>query len=127
MPQAKAPFAIVRVYEDRGHSPNEYKILADRLWPRGIRKDTIEMDEWPKILAPSSDLRKWYSHDISKYNEFAQLYRKELELPVVKEKIMELIEISKTKRIILLTATKDVAHSAANVLMDYLCELLNLQ
>ncbi len=55
------------------------RVLVDRLWPRGLRKDKARIDEWLKDIAPSTDLRKWYSHDPAKWQEFKKRYRNELE------------------------------------------------
>lgn len=66
-----------RAYEES--SPDDGKrILVDRLWPRGLKKEKAHIDEWLKDIAPSSDLRKWYSHDPAKWEEFKRRYRDEL-------------------------------------------------
>jgi uncharacterized protein YeaO (DUF488 family) len=68
---------IKRVYDPE--SPDDGKrILIDRLWPRGIKKEEIKIDEWLKDIAPSNELRKWYSHDPSKWKEFKKRYYGEL-------------------------------------------------
>ena len=53
-------------------------MLVDRVWPRGLRKDALRLDDWAKDVAPSSDLRKWYGHDPAKFDEFRQRYLGEL-------------------------------------------------
>lgn len=69
---------IKRVYEDTSASDG-YRVLVDRLWPRGISKDAAAFDEWLKAVGPSDELRRWFGHDPSKFAEFADRYRAELE------------------------------------------------
>ncbi|MGB4549271.1 MAG: DUF488 family protein, partial [Syntrophales bacterium] len=69
---------IKRIYDPA--SPGDgRRILVDRLWPRGIRKEDAAIDEWLKELAPSAELRKWFAHDPAKWSEFQKRYRKELQ------------------------------------------------
>jgi len=106
---------IKRIYDPA--SPNDGKrILVDRLWPRGIRKDEARIDEWLKDIAPSNDLRKWFSHDPSKWQKFKKRYEKELKNKSV---ILETIrEEAKTNMVTLLYAAKDVRHNNAVVLKE---------
>ncbi|MCL5874398.1 MAG: DUF488 family protein [Candidatus Thermoplasmatota archaeon] len=69
---------ISRVYNEQG-SKHGYRILVDRLWPRGITKEKLKLDRWFKEIAPSNELRKWYSHDPAKWNEFRTKYFSELD------------------------------------------------
>jgi hypothetical protein len=66
-------FDVRRVYED-GHDGNGYRVLVDRLWPRGMKKDAAALDEWARDTAPSAELRRWNGHDRSKFEEFVQCY-----------------------------------------------------
>lgn len=68
---------IKRVYDEPAPADG-YRILVDRLWPRGIRKDDASFDEWIKEVGPSTDLRHWFGHDPEKFEEFADRYRAEL-------------------------------------------------
>jgi len=106
-----------RIYESA--SPKDGKrILVDRLWPRGIKKEEAKIDEWLKDIAPSDELRKWYSHDPSKWQEFKKRYEKEL-----KDKSLMLNRIrneAKTGTITLLYAAKDEEHNNAVVLKEIL-------
>jgi uncharacterized protein YeaO (DUF488 family) len=68
---------IKRVYDFNGDN-NSIKVLVDRLWPRGIKKEKLNVDIWAKELAPSNELRKWFNHDDNKFNEFQEQYIKEL-------------------------------------------------
>ena len=71
------PFAIKRAYE--APSPDDgYRVLVDRLWPRGLSKEHARLDEWNKDVAPSTDLRKWFGHDPAKFDEFRLRYLAEL-------------------------------------------------
>ena len=69
---------IKRAYDSPGDDDG-YRILVDRLWPRGISKDKAKIDFWPKQLAPSTELRRWYGHDLEKWSEFKSRYFAELE------------------------------------------------
>lgn len=111
-------FEVHRVYdEDRGRG---YRVLVDRLWPRGVSKEKVALDEWAKDLAPSDGLRRWYGHEPDKFAEFARRYRAELAASPGKDAVARLRAISKKKPVLLLTATRDVEHSAAAVLLDAL-------
>ena len=109
---------IVRVYDDPGRQGNEYRVLVDRLWPRGQSRDAVDMDEWVKDATPSTELRRWYGHDRARFPEFSRRYRAELALPPGADVVSKLREASKGRRLILLTATRDIEHSGATVLRD---------
>ena len=71
---------IQRIYTDQTENNDDsFRILIDRLWPRGLRKEEVKIDLWLKDIAPSSSLRKWFSHDEKKWDEFKKKYFKELE------------------------------------------------
>ena len=107
---------IVRVYEDPGRRRGEHRVLIDRLWPRGVRKETLDDDEWAKEVAPSTELRRWYGHDPERFAEFSRRYRRELRKEPAKATVARLREVASRRRLILLTATRDVEHSGAAVL-----------
>ena len=109
---------IVRVYEDRERVPGDYRVLVDRLWPRGIRKEAADLDLWAKNIAPSPELRKWYGHDVARFEEFKQLYAAELNASTKENLLDELIRKAGSGQLLLLTATRDVEHSAATVLQS---------
>lgn len=83
-----------RIYEDPANNDG-YRLLVDRIWPRGISKEKAQLDEWNKDLAPSDDLRKWFGHQEWKFQEFKERYRKELEN--CEEELERLREMSKKK------------------------------
>lgn len=111
---------IVRVYEDPGRKRGQQRILVDRLWPRGVRKESLDFDEWEKDAAPSTELRRWYGHDPSRFDTFARRYRDELQHEPGSDAVAHLQDIAKKHTLILLTATRDVDHSGAKVLHDLL-------
>lgn len=110
--------SIRRVYELPEHKKGKW-ILIDRLWPRGIKKEELDIDEWMKDIAPSSSLRKWFNHDPDKWTEFRQRYIQELKDK--KELIKDILEkAEKSKKITLLYAAKDPEHNHALVLQAFL-------
>lgn len=114
---------IVRVYDDPGRRSGEYRVLVDRLWPRGVRADSIDFDEWAKNLAPSGELRRWFGHDPGRFEQFASRYRSELARPEPTGMLARLAAAAGGGRLVLLTATRDVPHSGAAVLSDILSQI----
>ncbi len=119
---AQVQLEIIRLYEDTGRSVGDFRALVDRLWPRGLTRETVDYDEWVKELAPSSDLRRWYSHDPHRFEEFSSQYKSELDtLP--KLSLMEsLLQKAAHSRLVFLTATRDLEHSGALVLKSVIQE-----
>jgi uncharacterized protein YeaO (DUF488 family) len=111
---------VVRVYDDPGRVADEHRVLVDRLWPRGLTKAALKLDSWAKDVAPSTELRRWYGHDPARFAEFATRYRFELAEPPAADALAELRRRAEQQRLVLLTATRDVAHSAAEVLRQEL-------
>ncbi|MEU5089313.1 DUF488 family protein [Streptomyces sp. NPDC021356] len=108
-----------RIYEDV--SPRDGKrVLVDRLWPRGVSKEDAHLDEWLRDVAPSTDLRRWYHHDADRFAEFRRRYVSELGDPDHQPAVERLRELAARDDVTLLTATKDVDHSEAAVLADWL-------
>lgn len=104
-----------RVYEPS--EPEDGKrILVDRLWPRGIKKEDAKIDEWMKEIAPSTELRKWFSHVPAKWPEFRRRYKRELDER--SDLVKRLIEEAKRGPITLLFAAKDTLHVNAAVLKE---------
>ncbi|MBW9308479.1 DUF488 family protein [Lactobacillus delbrueckii] len=96
-----------------------YRILVDRLWPRGIKKEAANLDEWKKELAPSRDLRTWFKHDPARYTDFRQDYLEELadnpEWPPFVEHLQELLQKGD---VLFLYGAKDEEHNQAVVLKE---------
>ena len=108
---------IKRVY-DPPESGDGKRILIDRLWPRGFKKENLKIDEWLKEIAPSDKLRKWFSHDPKKYEEFKKRYAKELE---DKSGILARIKTEAKKgTVTILFSAKDTEHNNATVLKELL-------
>ena len=94
------------------------RVLVDRLWPRGMTKDRLEIDLWMKEIAPSSDLRRWYGHRPERFAAFTARYREELRSTERETDLAGLRRMARRGRLTLLTATRDVDRSAAIVLAD---------
>jgi uncharacterized protein YeaO (DUF488 family) len=110
---------VRRIYrDDRGDAG--YRVLVDRLWPRGIKKADAALDEWLKDAAPSTELRRWYGHDPERFAEFSRRYRVELRRPPASEAVDHLLGVAATRTVMLVTATGDVERSGARVLRDHL-------
>ena len=108
---------IGRVYDDPDPTHGA-RILVDRLWPRGVRKDGACIDTWEKDVAPSAQLRTWYGHDPTRFEEFARRYRSELADPARTRALERLRQLRDTTGLTLLTATRDLEHSHAAVLAE---------
>jgi len=106
---------IKRVYE-KPSTGDGFRILLDRLWPRGLTKEKASVNLWMKDLAPSTELRKWFGHDPNKWEEFQKRYL--LELDQNKEQIILLNEHLKNGTVTLVYGTKDEEHNEAVVLRD---------
>lgn len=106
-----------RVYEDAEQSDG-YRVLVDRLWPRGVSKEKAKLDEWSKDIAPTDELRKWFGHDPAKYLEFKQRYEKELDDTNTLDAMRA--EWSRHDVVTLLYGAHDKIHNQAVVLKSYL-------
>jgi uncharacterized protein YeaO (DUF488 family) len=115
----RARVEIERVYDHRpgGAAP---RVLVDRLWPRGIAKADAPFDEWDKDVAPSTELRRWYGHEPTRFEAFATAYREELRRPPARDALARLRALADGRGVVLVTATRDVEHSAAQVLCGVL-------
>ncbi|EDZ67528.1 conserved hypothetical protein [Nitrosococcus oceani AFC27] len=115
--------ALKRAYE-QADKDDGCRILVDRLWPRGIKKEDAAIDEWLKEIGPSNELRKWFGHDSEKWPEFRKRYFQELEKNP--EAVEPLTEIAKNQRqVTLIFSAKDSEHNNAVVLKEYLEEKLS--
>jgi len=115
--RARTNIQVKRAYEPPS-SGDGLRILIDRLWPRGLSKNTLKLDAWVKHLAPSNALRKWYQHDPGKFAEFRRRYISELKAQ--DEGLAELRETVRERTVTLLTATKELDLSHATVLRELL-------
>ncbi len=110
---------IKRVYEEK-HASDGSRFLVERLWPRGMKKENLEMTAWLKDVAPSTELRRWFGHEPAKWEEFQQRYRAELEEN--KTAWEPLLEAAGKGDITLLYSAHDTEHNAALVLQSFLQE-----
>ncbi|NCA85058.1 MAG: DUF488 domain-containing protein [Clostridia bacterium] len=110
---------LKRIYDDPSGNDG-YRVLVDRLWPRGVSKEDAKLDEWDKELAPSTELRKWFDHKEERFKEFSKRYREELKDK--KETLDKLREKANNKTLCLLYAAKDAELNQAVVLKDVLAE-----
>lgn len=117
---AAAPRIRVRRVYDPADKDDGVRVLVDRLWPRGLSKTDLSFDAWPKHLAPSNELRKWYHANPSEYDEFRERYRREL--AGQGEGLDELRTLLRGRRVTLLTAAKGPQFTHADVLRDLLLE-----
>ena len=112
---AIAEVRVRRVY-DEPEDNDGVRVLVDRIWPRGMTKARAALDEWCKDVAPSTELRKWSSHDPAKFEEFTRRYGAELEQAERAQALQHLRDLAADRRLTLLTAGKDVDISEATVL-----------
>lgn len=106
-----------RVYE-KVEADDGYRLLVDRIWPRGIKKEAARLHEWNKDLAPSEELRKWFDHKEDRFEEFKERYKKEL-----KEQQKDLLRVKETAKdtlVCLLYGAKDEKYNQAVVLKEVL-------
>lgn len=108
---------IKRIYEAKDEKDGK-RVLVDRLWPRGLTKEKASVDLWLKEVAPSTELRKWFGHDPSKWKEFKTRYAAELKED--NEAFNQLIKLKKEGTLTLLYAAKDEEHNEAKVLKELL-------
>jgi uncharacterized protein YeaO (DUF488 family) len=118
---------VQRIYDNpkgRNNNDNDFRILVDRLWPRGLSKDKVKVDLWEKDIAPSNSLRKWFGHDEKKWNEFKRRYFKELDKKgeLVNMILSKLKEVESSSSMTLLYGTKEDRFNNAVALKEYLDE-----
>jgi len=112
---ARRRITVARVYDDPGPDEGE-RVLVDRLWPRGFRKGDPRVGRWLPKVAPSTELRKWYSHQAARFDEFAARYVAELESAEGAAALAELQGILRSGPVTLVTATRDLDGSNVAVL-----------
>lgn len=116
----RAMVRVKRIYDEPSEDDGA-RVLVDRIWPRGVSKERADLGEWLKQVAPSTDLRKWYHHDPGKWPEFVKRYREELTSGSEQAEAFEQLTALRNKgAVTLLTASKAVEISEAQVLADLL-------
>lgn len=113
---------LKRVYDD--YSPDDgYRVLVDKLWPRGVKKESLKFDEWNKVITPSTTLRKWYHDDMkNRWNEFKTYYLRELNESQAVSAFID--SIKQYPEVTLLYASKDKEQNHALILKSYIDEVL---
>jgi len=111
---------VKRIYESPGPDDG-LRILVERLWPRGIRRDEASIDLWMKEIAPSHELRRWFSHDPAKWEEFKRRYWEEIK---DKNEFEELVKLARERNITLVFSTKSLKYNNAVALKQFIEERL---
>ena len=108
---------LKRVYDPPSKTDGT-RLLVERLWPRGMKKESLQLDGWLRDVAPSTELRKWFSHDPAKWPEFQRRYRAELDSHP--EAWKPILAATKQGQVTLLFSSKDAEHNNVVALKDYL-------
>lgn len=114
---------VRRVYDPPAPGDG-YRALIDRVWPRGVSKERARLDAWLKELAVSSELRRWFGHDLARWDEFRQRYRNELRAPERRACIQELAERAREGPVTIVYGARDTEHNNAVVLAEVLAEVM---
>ena len=122
MSHKKLQINLKRAYEDKARQDG-YRVLVDRVWPRGRSKETLALDQWARELAPSDKLRKWFDHDVQRWEEFRQRYGDELKDEEKQEQMRQLLADANGQILTLVYGAKDTEHNQAVVLRDVLLRL----
>jgi uncharacterized protein YeaO (DUF488 family) len=112
---------IRRAYEPPSRNDG-YRILVDRLWPRGVSKAEAHLDEWDRDVAPSTELRQWFGHDPQRWEEFRRHYRDELARRP--DAVAHLVDVARRGRLTLVFGARDTVHNDAVVLREVIDEQL---
>ncbi|MCC6381206.1 MAG: DUF488 family protein [Dehalococcoidia bacterium] len=115
------PVVTKRVYDDPAPEDG-YRVLVDRLWPRGVSKQRAALDAWERTLAPSNELRRWYGHEPERWPEFDRRYRAELLRPEANSLLDDLARRARKEKVTLLFAAKDGERCNAAVVAAVLRE-----
>jgi uncharacterized protein YeaO (DUF488 family) len=113
----EAHIKVKRVYDGVSASDGR-RVLVDRIWPRGVRKEALQLDDWRKDLAPSPGLRAWFAHDPARWEEFRRRYFAELDARA--DDLADLRALVRRGPVTLLYAARDTEHNNAVALRDYL-------
>lgn len=108
---------IKRAYEPPA-AADGYRVLIDRLWPRGVKRESARLDEWAHELSPSAELRRWFAHDPERFDEFRHRYT--VELAAQEDKLRELRRRARQGKVTLVYGARDVEHNDAVVLAHVL-------
>jgi len=106
---------LKRAYDPAGRRDG-YRVLVERLWPRGVRKTDLQLDAWMKDIAPSHELRRWFGHEPARWSEFVTRYRSELREGPAAEALAELARRASVGTVTLVYGARDETHNSAVVL-----------
>ena len=104
-----------RIYEDAAENDG-YRLLVDRIWPRGVSKEKAQLDDWNKEIAPTNELRKWFGHKPERFSEFKQRYVEELKAQ--EEELKKIKHVADKQQVCLLYGAKDKEYNQAIVLKE---------
>ncbi len=108
-----------RAYDDPG-TDDGYRVLVDRVWPRGRTRDELRIDEWARDLGPSTELRTWFGHDPARWQDFQARFHAELAAPDRARALDALADRARTGPVTLVYGARDTAHNQARVIADEL-------
>jgi uncharacterized protein YeaO (DUF488 family) len=117
----KSALAIKRAYDPPAAADGK-RLLVERLWPRGVKKEALKADAWLRDVAPSTELRKWFSHDPAKWAEFQRRYRAELDARP--DAWQEILSAARAGKVTLLFSSHDTEHNNVVALREYLAPKL---
>ena len=110
---------VKRIYE-LPEPADGYRLLVDRLWPRGVSRKSASLDAWMREIAPSSELRAWFGHDVSRWQEFKRRYA--VELDTRQDLVAEILSLARNRPVTLLYSARDPNHNQAVALAAYLTD-----
>lgn len=117
------PVALQRAYEEP--APRDgYRVLVDRVWPRGRTKEHLRLDAWHRELGPSTELRRWFGHDPARWDEFRRRYRVELATPEAAALLDAIASVARHRRVTLVYGARDTEHNQARVIADEIARRL---
>ena len=116
--------SVKRAYE-AAEAGDGFRVLIDRLWPRGLTKEKLKVDEWMKEIAPSAALRKWYGHEVEKWLEFRKRYRAELKKPPASNLLEQLAARGRRGKVTLVVGARDPEHANGAVIAEMLQEVMS--
>ena len=108
---------VKRIYEPP-EPADGYRLLVDRLWPRGVSRESASLDAWMREVAPSSELRRWFGHDASRWQEFKRRYA--VELGTRQNLVAEILSLARDRSVTLIYSARDRSHNQAVALAEYL-------
>jgi uncharacterized protein YeaO (DUF488 family) len=114
-----SPVHLQRAY-DEPTTDDGYRVLVDRVWPRGRTKEQLRLDEWARDLGPSTQLRKWFGHEIARWPEFQVRYHAELADPARSLALDALAKRARHGKVTLVFGARDTEHNQARVIADEL-------